>query len=173
MRSWAFLVVGSALALVAACGPPPFVVHVVYPGEVDVECGSPVIYEGVRIGEVGSVVLRQDDPGRRAQVEVTLEIDDPGVVLREQDRFQLSHLRGVAIVEVSPSPDESRPIAAGGRVAGVPPLVTQIESTLDAAIESITDLAAEAIERALEGIEIEQAPPEARAPVRPEAGPRR
>jgi hypothetical protein len=145
------------------------VVHVVYPGKVEVEHGSPVIYEGVRIGEVESVVLRHADPTRRAQVEVTLEIDDPGIVLRDGDLFHLSHLRGAPIVEVSPTLDPSQPIASGARVAGVPPLVTRLEETLDAAIESIGNLAVEAIEKAFEDLELETLPPERAAPARPDA----
>lgn len=140
-------------ATVLACGPPPFVLHVTFQGEVDVVEGAPVVYEGVAIGEVADVALRQADPGRRALVAVTLEIDDPQVTLREHDRFHLGSLRGVPVVEIVPVATASVPLASGAVVAGEPPLVTQMYETLGAAIESIGDIAAEAIEEALGEIE--------------------
>ena len=142
-----------------------------YPGEVEVTRGSPVVYEGVQIGEVASVVLRHADPTQRARIDVTLEIDEPAVVLRDGDLFHLSHLRGVPIVEVSPTSNESQPITSGARVVGVPPLVTQIEETLNAALQSIGDLAVEAIERAFDDHEFEDVVPGRSAPAHPDADP--
>jgi len=155
---------GAALAL--ACGPPPFVVHVSFPGQVELESGAPVVYQGVAIGEVGDVSLRQDAPGRRALVTVTLEIDDPAVVLRKGDRFQLSSLRGVPVVVIAPAPQEAPPLASGAVVAGEPPLVTRMVDTLGEAIETIGQVAAEAIEEAIEEIQAQEAeaPPDPAPP---------
>jgi ABC-type transporter Mla subunit MlaD len=160
-----------ALTLALACGPAPFVVHVLYPGEVEVQSGSAVLYQGVQIGRVSSVVLRQDNSARRAWVEVSLEIDDSSVVLREGDQFHLSHLRGVATIEVSASPQQARPLASGVRVEGVPLLVSQIEETLETAIESLGDLALEAIEKAFAELESGQLPFGRSAPNDPHGAP--
>lgn len=135
------------------CGPPPFVVNVTYPGEVDVEPGSPVIYQGIRIGRVEAVSLRQDAPEQPALVEVKLGIRDRHVVLRESDRFHQSTLRGVPVIEVEPAETPSEPLAAGATVAGVPPLLTRLEESLGTAAESLGALAEEAIERAIESLD--------------------
>jgi ABC-type transporter Mla subunit MlaD len=150
LREWQLL---AWLGLALACGPAPVVVHVTFPGEVDVGPGSPVVYQGVAVGEVSGVALRQDDPSRRAQVAVTLEIDSADLVLREDDRITVGSLLGVPVIEILPAPEESRPLASGAVVAGEPPLVTKVYESLGAAVESIGEIAVEAIEEALEDIE--------------------
>jgi ABC-type transporter Mla subunit MlaD len=158
------VVVACLVGTAFACGPPPFVVHVTFQGEVDVLPGAPVVYEGVSVGEVGSVALRQDDPGERARVAVTLEIDSPNVVLREHDRFVVSSLRGVPVIQIAPSPTESKPLTPGAVVAGEPPVVTKLLETLGTAIESIGEVAVEAIEEALEEYEETHADPPTQRP---------
>jgi hypothetical protein len=145
------LVIG--LTTGVACGPPAFVVHVTFPGEVAVARGAPVIYEGVQVGHLEAVALRQDAPTQPAQIALTLSIVDPAVVLRAEDRFHLDELRGVPIVRVEPSPESSLPLVDGATVAGVPPLVTRMEASLGEAIDSIGAVVLEATEAALEALE--------------------
>lgn len=159
------LLLSFPVVLLLGCGPPPFVVHVTFSGEVDLESGAAVVYQGVRIGEVDEIALRQDDPGQGALVAVTLHIEDPEVVLRAGDRFLLAELRGVPVVEIVPAPGQSQPLVSGAVVVGEPPLVTKLYDTLGEAIETIGEAAAEAIEDALEEIEREQRlAPESGAP---------
>ncbi len=70
------LVVLGALVALLGCGPPPFLVHVTCPDEVDVERGSPVIYQGVQVGQVRAIALRQDEPREAAFIEVTLAVTE-------------------------------------------------------------------------------------------------
>ena len=156
----------AGMLVIVSCGPPPFVVHVTFPGEVEVARGAPVIYEGVKVGHVESVALRQDVPTRPAQIALTLSIVDRALVLRADDRFHMATLRGVPIVRVEPSLESSEPLAPGATVAGVPPLVTRMEASLGEAIESIGAVVLEAAEAALEALEeaggpIPVEPPEA------------
>jgi ABC-type transporter Mla subunit MlaD len=140
---------------IAACGPPPFVVHVLFPGEVEVERGTPVLYQGIVVGEVASVGLRQESPRSPAQIAVSLEISDRAVILRRSDRFHLSEHRGLRVVEIAPVAEPSPPLLTGATVAGVPPLVTRAEASIAAAIES---LGAIVLDR-LEGVLDELSPP--------------
>jgi hypothetical protein len=151
-RLWAVAML-CGLTLVVACGPPPFLVHVTFQGAVDVERGSPVIYQGVNVGHVDQIGLRQQQPSEAGFVAVTLAITDPGVVLREKDRFHQASHRGVEIIEVEPWPEASPPLLAGGTVAGVPPLVTRLEDSVGGAIKSIEAVVVEALEDALESLE--------------------
>jgi ABC-type transporter Mla subunit MlaD len=144
-----------ACLAVVGCGPPPFVVHVTWAEKIELVRGSAVIYEGVKIGQVENVSLRQDDPQRAALIAVSLEITDRDVKLRSADRFHLASLRGVPIVEIEPSRESSSLLAPGATVAGVPPFVTRVEQQLGAAVESIGDLAIEAVEEALEALDKE------------------
>ena len=158
-----FAVIG--LVPLLSCGPPPFLVHVTYrgtysstyagtdAGEIDVEHGSPVLYQGVQVGHVQAIALRQDKPSEPAVVEVTLAITSPTVVLRERDRFHLASHRGVDVIEVEPWPERSPPLAPGGTIAGVPPLITRVEDSVGAAIESIESLVVEAVTEAREAFE--------------------
>jgi ABC-type transporter Mla subunit MlaD len=143
----------ASLLAIFACGPPAFVVHVTFQGEVDVARGAPVIYEGVQVGHVESIALRQDSPTRAAQIAVTLAIVDETVVLRTDDRFHLAELRGVPVVRVEPSPESSGPLAAGATVAGVPPLVTRMEASLGEVLDSIGAVMLQATDAALEALE--------------------
>ncbi len=147
------LALWSGLVAALACGPPPFLVHVTYPDEVDVEHGSPVIYQGVKVGHVQGIALRQDEPRQAAVIEVTLAVTEPSVVLRERDRFHLASHQGVAVVEVEPWPETSPPLASGRTLAGVPTLVTRVEDSIGAAIESIAAVVVEAVGAAREALE--------------------
>ena len=146
----------AGVVVLLGCGPPPFLVHVTYPGDVDVERGSPVIYQGVTVGEVQSIALRQEQPSEPALIDVTLAISEPSVVLRENDRFHLASLRGRDVVEVEPWPEASRPLRPGSTVAGVPPLVTRVEQSVGEAIESIGAVVVEALETARLALEQER-----------------
>ena len=138
-----------------ACGPPPFVVQVTWPGEVPLEEGAPVLYEGVPIGHVQDVALLQESADQPARISVTLAITDPKVALRQADRFHLASQDGRAIVEVQPALSPSPPLASGATVPGVPPLLTRMEQRIEEAIESIGDIALETIEHAIEALEDE------------------
>jgi hypothetical protein len=155
---------GLVVLVFCACGPPPFVVRVTYPGtypgDVDVERGSPVLYQGVQIGRVHSIALRQEEPREAAVIEVTLEVNEPAVVLREDDRFHLATHRGLSVIEIEPWPERSPPLPAGSRVAGVPRLVTRVEDSVGAAIESIGELVVDAVQAARD--EFEQSREDAR-----------
>ena len=69
---------GLVALVFCACGPPPFVVHVTYPGtypgDVDVERGSPVLYQGVQIGRVHSIAAVMDN---RAELVAGALSSDP------------------------------------------------------------------------------------------------
>lgn len=173
-RSW--LAVLAAVAAIVACGPPDFVVHVTYPGPVDIQPGAPVLYQGVRVGHVESVSLDQGRPDAPARVRLTLAITDPGIRLREEDRFHL-HSEGMwadGAVEVVPAPASSPPLEAGATVAGVPPVVTQVEDAVESAADSLSELVSEALRQAAEtirGIDPSAPPPPAPAPQRPQPAP--
>ena len=137
---------------VCACSPRPFVVHVGFPDRVDLVRGASVVYAGVRIGEVINVVLSQDDSDRAALVTATLAITDPAVQLRAADRFHVGSLRGVSIIRIEPAREASSPIARGATVAGVSPFVSRVEENMEAAIEEIGALAAEAVAAAMDAI---------------------
>jgi ABC-type transporter Mla subunit MlaD len=146
------------LALVASvaigCSPPRPDVRVAWaaPVEVDVEVGAPVRYQGVPIGEVVSVSLLQTDAHAPAQVELGLAIDDPDVALREGDVFEIESdgFLGSSYVAITPTPGPSDPLPHGARVAGTPPLVTQMRESADAMIESLGDLAREKTDALIE-----------------------
>jgi ABC-type transporter Mla subunit MlaD len=136
------------------CGEPDFVVHVIFPGNVGIEEGAPVLYQGLVIGKVEAISLHQDSPESPAQIRLTLAISDPDVTLREQDAFHVTS--GIALAKPSlrivPSPEPSPPLESGATVAGVPPLVTRVGESVDTAIEALTELAAETAQQVLEEI---------------------
>ena len=67
-----------AALLSTACQPPAaFPVSVTFIGPVDVEVGAAVRYQGVAVGEVVGVSLRQPSPRQPALVELSLGIEDP------------------------------------------------------------------------------------------------
>jgi len=148
--AWALL-----LALgVLGCPDRPFIVHVSYPGTVAVAEGADVVYEGVTVGQVTAKSLRQESPGDPAQVQLTLSIQGSTVTLREGDRFEVTsaHPTREPFVQISPAGERSKPLESGAIVAGVPPLVTQVEDSLGAAIEAITEIASEKAHEVLEEI---------------------
>jgi ABC-type transporter Mla subunit MlaD len=150
-------VISAALAgllCFVACGEPDFVVHVVFPGSVGIEEHAPVLYQGVVIGGVEAISLHQESPERPARIRLTLAISDPRVTLREQDAFHVtsgSPLGGRSL-RIVPSPEPSPPLESGATVAGVPPLVTQVGESVDAAVEALTELAAETAQQVLDDI---------------------
>jgi len=139
-------------AAFVACGPPPFVVHVVFSGPVDVEPGARVLYQGVEVGRVTGVSLEQPSPEAAARVRVSLAIDDPEIRLREADRFHVASegVMGEDVVEIVPAPQPSPALASGDTVAGVPPILTRMEDALDEAAESAREFVSEAVRQALE-----------------------
>jgi ABC-type transporter Mla subunit MlaD len=127
-------------------------VEVTWPEQIQLERGSPVFYQGVDIGRVDEVVLRQDAPDRAAVVAVTLAIHDPAVSLRSADRFHLSSRSGVPVVEIQPARQPSPPLRSGETVVGVPPLLTRMEQRIEEAIESIGEVALEAMGSAVDAL---------------------
>ena len=157
----------------AACGEPDFVVHVVFPGSVGIEEEAPVLYQGLVIGRVKTISLRQESPERPARIQLTLAISDPRVTLREQDAFHVTSdisldERSLRIV---PSPEPSPPLESGATVAGVPPLVTRVGESVDAAVEALTELAAETAQQVLDDISKSLEEQNREEPSAPEAEP--
>lgn len=148
---------GLTLSL-AACNPSPsptrFELAVTFAGRLQIEPGADVRYQGVRVGEVTLVSLRQARPNRPAFVQLSLAID-PSVTLREGDDFEVtSDGSGPQYVRVTPSPDPSPPLVAGTTVTGTPPFVTEVRESVRGALKSLTDFAREEQEelrRAIEG----------------------
>jgi len=137
-----------------ACGEPDFVVHVVFPGSVGIEEDAPVLYQGLVIGKVETISLHQESPEQPARIRLTLAISDPRVTLREQDAFHATSnvALGKRSVRILPAPAPSPPLESGATVAGVPPLVTQVGESVDAAVEALTELAAETAQQVLDDI---------------------
>lgn len=140
---------------VAGCGPPPFLVHVKWLQEVSVREGDAVIYEGLPVGHVEQVKLRQEHPDQAAVVTVSLAITDADIKLRAGDRFHQDTLGGVPVVEVQPALRPSPPLPDGATVEGVSPTMTRIEEEIDDAIEALGNAAIEAIEEAIDSLEVE------------------
>ena len=142
------------LLCIVACGEPDLVVHVVFPGSVGIEEDAPVLYQGLVIGKVETISLRQESPERPARIQLTLAISDPRVTLRQQDAFHAtsSSLLGKRSLRIVPSPETSPPLESGATVAGVPPLVTRVGESVDAAVEALTELAAETAQQLLDDI---------------------
>jgi ABC-type transporter Mla subunit MlaD len=149
------------LALFLGCGAPDFVVFVTFPGPVEVERGANVVYQGVVVGEVDAVSLVQRTPDEPAQVRVTVSISDPHVTLREGDRFQISSesMLGSHVLEIVPSEARSTPLRSGATVAGVPPVVTRMEETVESFVDSLSELADRALREALETLDRGSEPP--------------
>ncbi len=150
-------VIGATLAgllCCVACGEPDFVVHVVFPGSVGIEEDAPVLYQGLVIGKLEAIALHQESPEQPAKIRLTLAISDPRVTLREQDAFHVTSdsLPGKRALRIVPSPEPSPPLESGATVAGVPPLVTRVGESVDAAVEALTELAAETAQQVLDDI---------------------
>ncbi len=143
------------LALFLGCGAPDFVLFVTFPGPVEVERGANVVYQGVVVGEVDAVSLLQRTPDEPAQVRLTVSISEPNVTLREGDRFQVSSesMLGGNVLEIVPSEASSTPLRSGATVAGVPPMVTRMEKTVESFVESLSELADRALQEALETLD--------------------
>jgi len=156
MRNWSAAVGAMLVGLLCcvACGEPDFVVHVVFPGSVEIEEDAPVRYQGVVIGKVEAISLHQESPDQPAQIRLTLAISEPGVTLREQDAFHVTsdRLLGESELRIVPAAEPSPPLEPGATVAGVPPLVTRVGESLDAAVQALTDLAAETAQQVLDDI---------------------
>jgi ABC-type transporter Mla subunit MlaD len=143
-----------ANVLALACFGPALEIHVSFVGPVEIEEGSPVIYQGVEIGRVSAISLSQESPQRPANVTLTLAITSSDVRLREGDRFEISSagLLRDNVVRVTPAPEESPPLANGATVAGVPPVVTRLTESLGSAVDAVSEAASEKARRALEVI---------------------
>jgi len=144
----------AGLLCFVACGEPDFVIHVVFPGSVGIEEEAPVLYEGLVIGKVETVSLHQESPEQPARIQLTLAISDPRVTLRTQDAFHVTSNNplGKHSLRIVPSPEPSPPLESGATVAGVPPLVTRVGESVDAAVEALTELAAETAQQVLDDI---------------------
>jgi len=159
-------IAGAALLLLVACGPPPFQMSVTFVGPVELEPGAEVRYQGVQVGEVAAVALRQDAREQPALVEVSLTITDPGITLREKDLFEIvtDGLLGEEYVRVTPATETSRPIEQGASVAGLPPFVTRVRESMAGALDSLGTLAQDQSDALLEALagsaDEEESPPE-------------
>ena len=133
------------------CGPR-FELEVRFPGKVEIEPGALVVYQGIEIGEVLATTLSQADPSTPAEVTLRLGITDREITLREKDTFEVvsGGLLSDRIVRVTPFVGESAPLAPGATVVGVPPLVTRMTDSLAEAVDSISELAAEKAQEALD-----------------------
>jgi ABC-type transporter Mla subunit MlaD len=163
----------TGLLCFVACGEPAFIVHVTFPGSVGIEEDAPVLYQGLVIGKVEAVSLHQESPERPAQIRLTLAISDPRVTPREQDAFHVvsDNPLGNRSVRIVPSPAPSPPLASGATVAGVPPLVTRVGESVDAAVEALTKLAAETAQQVLDDISKSLEEQQRQEPGAPEAAP--
>lgn len=141
----------------AGCGPPPFVVHVTWLQEVSVHEGDAVIYQGLPVGHVEELSLRQPDPDQPAVVTVTLAITDPQIRLRSADRFHQESLDGAPVVAVEPARRPSPALPDGSTVVGVAPMMTRIEAEIGEAIEALGNSAIESIEEAIDSLELPEA----------------
>ena len=159
------------LLLVVACGAPDFVVHVVFPGSVGIEEDAPVLYQGLVIGKVKTISLHQESSESPARIRLSLAISDAGVTLREQDAFHLTSDRptGERALRIVPAPEASPPLVSGATVEGVPPLVSRVGESVDAAVEALTQLAAETAQQVLD--DISKSLEEREEPGTPEAEP--
>jgi ABC-type transporter Mla subunit MlaD len=137
-----------------ACGESDFVVHVVFPESVGIQEDAPVLYQGLVIGELEAISLHQESPERPAKIRLTLAISDPRVTLREQDAFHVTsgNPLGKRSLRIVPSSEPSPPLESGATVAGVPPLVTRVGESVDAAVEALTELAAETAQQVLDDV---------------------
>ena len=140
------------LLTLLACGPPDFTLHVTFPEPVDIDEGARVMYQGIAVGRVECIALRQEAPDEPALVEITLSISDPEVTIREADRIHLTAqgVPGTASVQIQPSPELSPPLEPGATVTGIPPLVTRVQQSLGAAIDALGELASEKAREVLE-----------------------
>ena len=162
-----------AVGLAACAAEPPFQLTVTFVGEVELEVGAEVRYQGVPVGEVDGIALRQSEPNRPAKVEIALSIDDPAVTLRASDVFEVASdgLIGENFVRVTPGPEPSRPLEPGETVAGLPPFVTRVKESMAEALDSLGTLAQDQSDALLEalaelGVD-DEAPPETEGPPEP------
>lgn len=133
-----------ALALlIVACVEPAFRLTVTFPGPVEVETGAEVRYQGVWVGSVSEIALRQPSATEPALVEISLEIDDAELTLREADVFEIvsDGLLGDSYVRITPAPEASPALAPGATVAGLSPLATRVRESAADALEALAELA--------------------------------
>ena len=154
-------------------------VNVRFVGPVRVEEGTPVVYQGVPIGEVENLSLKQSTPRSPAEVTLTLGIENDEIVLREGDRFEIAAegLMRNTVVRVTPGLGESEPLADGAFVDGVPPLATRVNDSLSEAFDSLGAAASEKAEElmnqiadSLEGFELPEGLPLPTPPEEPGDG---
>jgi len=141
-------IAGAALVaalLLTACPPgkAPFALKATFVGPVELETGAEVRYQGVRVGEVDGVSLRQDSPEQPARVELSLRIEDPNVTLREADVFEITSdgMLGEDYVRITAAAEPSEPLASGATVTGLPPFVTRVRESTSEVLDSLAELA--------------------------------
>lgn len=144
-RRGLLLGLASGCLAMAGCGPPPFAFTVTFPGEATLEPGAAIRYQGVEVGEVTAVTLRQTDPERPARVEVACAIEDPEITIRRDDAIEIASdgLLGENYLRITPLPGASPAIAAGSTVAGIPPLVTRVRESAEETLSSLESFARE------------------------------
>jgi ABC-type transporter Mla subunit MlaD len=159
---------GSSILLVlaatlAGCGPPPFTFTVTFPGEASLEPGAVIRYQGVDVGEVTAVALRQSDPERAARVEVICAIEAPEITIRRDDLIEIASdgLLGEDYLRITPIPESSPAIEPGSVVAGIPPFVTRVRESAEATLDSLESFAKEQAGSLLDALSGDSEPPPA------------
>ena len=146
MRSRIAEAVGTvALVLFGCAVKPPFELAVRFAGAFEIEAGAEVRYQGVLVGKVEAVSLRQTAPEQPALVELSLSIYDRNITLREGDVFEIvsDGLLGDDYVRVTAGREPSEPLASGSTVAGRAPFLTRVLESADEALGSLGELARE------------------------------
>jgi ABC-type transporter Mla subunit MlaD len=130
------------------------VVYVAFAGPVEVQTCADVRYQGVSIGDVRSISLRQSHSDQPAQVVLELGIVDQGVTIREADSFTIESegLFGDFYVAITASPERSPPLAFGATVAGTPPVFTRLTESATSALEWFNNLTEDGKEAFLEAL---------------------
>lgn len=144
-----------AALLATGCQPSAaFPVTVTFVGPVELEVGADVRYQGVRVGEVEKVSLRQPSPREPARVELALLIEDPKITLREADVFEIvsDGLLGDSYVRVTAAAETSEPLSPGATVAGRSPFVSRVLESTSNALDALADLAKQSRDAMLDAL---------------------
>lgn len=134
-----------ALLLFACVEEPPFELAVTFVGPLEIQAGAEVRYQGVTVGKVDAISLRQPEPQQPALVELSLSIHDRDITLREGDLFEVvsDGLLGDDYVRVTAARKPSAPLASGSTIGGRAPFLTRVLESADQALGSLGELARE------------------------------
>ena len=138
--------IGTAALLLSGCAlEPPFELAVTFVGPLEIEAGAGVRYQGVIVGKVAAVSLRQPAPEQPALVELSLSIHDRSITLREADLFEVvsDGLLGENYVRVTAGRESSEPLASGSTVGGRAPFLTRVLESAEQTLGDLGELARE------------------------------